>query len=365
MALWHQSAPWRYLALGSLLFFMPLLLLVAPWGAASTPWQTAGLAGQSVRHVATGFADGLFFYYAWTPSEGLLQASASAPNQNIERSVWRPIDGALPGRGVWGAPEVRRLVVDSHNGRHVLITLAAGNQSGLYGSNDGGASWQLMRSFAGSQQNPVVALGPLGAMYLADNQRLLLNLGGGSLWQQTPTWREALGTATAILASEGRSADAIEQTQPQLLLGTTAGYILRLPSALADHWEESRLLTQGAVTLLAEASAHPDALYAWGERTLFASADAGVSWTAVFQAAAGDEAQALAVAADDPLTIYLALTRTGVMVSHDGGQAWQLVNGGLRHGDVHALTVDRRSGGYLLAATDQGLWRFPLLPAAR
>ena len=374
MTLLHQTPPWRYLMLGSLLFFLPLLAMQL--AATGSAWQTVGLPEQSVRHVATGFADGLFFYYAWTPTDGLMQASASAPGGDAERTVWRSIDEALPGNGMWGAPELHRLAVDTHNGRHVLVTLAADNQSGLYSSTDGGANWQLMRSFAGSDQNPVVGLGPLGAVYLADNQRLLVNLDGGNLWQQTPAWRAEAGPATVILVSEGRSDGVVDPAQPQVLLGTAGGYILRLPSPLADHWEESQRLAAGAVTLLAEAAAQPAHLYAWGQGALFASTDAGASWAAIpysmdgvgsiAPSASADEvqAQALVVTADDPATLYLALAGAGIMVSHDRGFSWQPLDRGRRPGAVHALTFDRR-GSYLLAATDQGIWRFPLFPAAR
>jgi len=168
----------------------------------------------------------------------------------------------------------------------------------------------------------------------------------------------------------------IDPAQPQVLLGTAGGHILRLPSPLADHWEESPQLTAGAVTLLAEAAAQPAHLYAWGQGALFASTDAGASWAAIPYSMDGmgpiaqptpadqAQAQALVVAADDPATLYLALDGAGIMVSHDRGFSWQPLDRSLRPGAVHALTFDRR-GSYLLAATDQGIWRLPLLPAAR
>ena len=90
-----------------------------------------------------------------------------------------------------------------------------------------------------------------------------------------------------------------------------------------------------------------------------------LSRTTDSHAAGRAEAQALVVADDDPATIYLVLAGMGVIVSHDSGLTWRPLRGGLRHGGVHALTFDRRSGNYLLAATDQGIWRFPLRPATR
>lgn len=338
---------------------MPLLWLIIPQTPAAA-WQPAGLPGRNVQHVAAGFADGIYFYYAWTPTDGLLMGHEGAVSVPTTRRAWRAIDGNLPARSLWGAPVVRRLAVDDRNGRHLLVSLAAGSQSGLYSSNDGGATWQLTRSFAGSEQDPALAVGPAGSVFLAANQRLLWNLDTGRIWQQTATWSAEAGAAVALLVSVEQAAEVSDRRLlPALFVGASNGFVLRLASPQAERWEESRLLAQGPITLLTQAPSQPAQLYAWGGATLFASPDAGVTWTAVYQAAETAQAEALVVAPADPATLYLALADTGVRVSFDGGLSWQTLGNGRHPARVHRLILDRRQGSLLLAATDQGIWRYP------
>jgi hypothetical protein len=109
---------------------------------------------------------------------------------------------------------------------------------------------------------------------------------------------------------------------------------------------------------------------ALGPARVFRSDDDGATWTTVFQADDRREWSLHGVAFDptSPDTVWIALgftpdpAHTGVRVSHDAGQAWDLL-GREDIGWVRDL-VRTADGTALLAATSEGIWRYPLPTSA-
>ncbi len=353
-----SPVPWPQLALGSLICLLPLLLLLRP-APQTAAWEAVGLPGRRVMHLAAGSAGGVPLFYAWTPTGGLLQGSLTSVGGQPERSLWRPVGRDLPGGSLWGAPELRRLLVAPNNGRLLLAVMTANDRSDLYRSTDGGGAWQLLRSLVNSPHDPVLAFGPHGEVYLADGNRLLWESGG--LWLETPPWPAEAGAAVTLIVHDRSQPGLQSGSAPPLLVGAERGVILRLQTPSPAAWETITLPTPAPVSLLAVA----DSLFAWSAGTLFASADAGVTWQGISQPFDGVAAPILLTGYGEPAALYLAAGQ-GLFASADGGRSWRALDGSphsrpFRH--IYALALDPRPGNRLLVAGDQGIWRLNDAPA--
>ncbi len=182
-------------------------------------------------------------------------------------------------------------------------TIFFGHHGGIIVSRDAGGSWQdgTLRGVDVMQQ--AVGLADPPRHYVAGHDVFSVSTDGGQTWQPQST------------------------NLPSLDLHAFAG-----------------------------SPADPDRLYAVPAGLgLFTSADGGVTWSAATLPPGADtQPIALAVAPNDPSTLYLA--RNGeVAVSHDAGATWQTESG--PGGIVMALAVAPDARETIYASTNRGLSR--------
>lgn len=353
----QQTAFRRELALGSLLFFLPLLLLIVPQVGQAAGWQVTNLQGRAITQFAAAPAEGLVLYYAATSTNGLQRSSISTSNGSAAFEMWHEADAGLPGRSLWEVPVVHHLAVNPNNGRELIVLVENDDQASLYHSNDGGATWQLVRGNLDREAASTIALTPDGAMAVANGYRLLWRAGRGEGWIETPAWPASAGQARSILAVEASPSQAAIRPAQRVLVVTTAGKLLTLDNVSGANWRERLIGPASRVDLLASAA---DRLYAATDRGIYRSEDAGVTWYSAGILPTAAPVLAMVVDPANTDVVYAAVAGDGIVASRDGGATWERIGRGLENQHLHALVIDPRTPRQLLVATDAGVWRHVL-----
>ncbi|HVT59916.1 MAG TPA: hypothetical protein VHR45_16140 [Thermoanaerobaculia bacterium] len=279
--------------------------------------------------------------------------------------TWAPINQGL--LDFHGFPQlVNRLVADPQSPGVLYAALSAG----VFKSTDGGRSW-LDAGGLGTPgptwlMNDVVDL----AIHPHDSRTLVvagtsisggtgavaaISHDGGASWAQIP---DMLGRDPYEPAKLG--AVVFDPSSPtQLFVGGRDGLIMSFDGGAS--WARSGLaLPSGqAITRLRMDADHVlYAVLAPGAHTLYRSADAGFSWTAIDgDLPAGSPVRDLLL---DPRGAALyAGTDTGVYGSQDGGRHWVAHNEGLSDPRVTRLVADPTRPGVLYAGTPGGLFVSP------
>lgn len=181
--------------------------------------------------------------------------------------------------------------------------------SGLYRSDDGGASWALAQD--GLPDEPVVALG-----ISADSSVLYANL--------------------AVDAMIYASTDG---AQTWHAVGENPALCCNVPRQLVvDVEDPARLyLVQPAADL-----------------NLSISTDGGATWTRVEDPQDRLRPRTLAQDPQDPARLYLGSNGHGVYVSKDRGQTWELANAGMLDAIIVSLAVSPLDGAHVYAGSADG-----------
>ena len=249
----------------------------------------------------------------------------------------------------------------STGGDLVYAGLVGGPQpTGIFRSEDNGRTWHMISS------GPGVAVNAL-AVHPANDSVLYAGTSGGpastthSLWRSTnggQTWH----TFTLGLPSDSYgmiptvTALAIDPNQPELLyVGTDGQGVYRF-----DEGRNSYQLI-GGVSLY---NAHVNGLLTSPDGQIYALTNDGIFVTQGYDwqklETLPELAVSLAVAPNDPQTLYAGGASTGAFRATDGGQNWEQISSGLETIPgaalrVTALTVDEGNPNHVVAATAYGL----------
>lgn len=243
----------------------------------------------------------------------------------------------------------------------VYAGLVGGPQpTGIFRSEDNGRTWQMISS------GPGVAVNAL-AVHPANDLVLYAGTSGGpattthSLWHSTnggQTWHSfTLGLPTDSYGMIPTvTALAVDPDQPEVLyVGTDGQGVYRF-----DEGRNSYALI-GGVSLY---NAHVNGLLTSPDGQIYALTSDGIFVTNGYDwqklETLPELAVSLAVAPNDPQTLYAGGASTGAFRATDGGQSWEPISSGLETIPgtalrVTALTVDEGNPNHVVAATAYGL----------
>jgi photosystem II stability/assembly factor-like uncharacterized protein len=243
----------------------------------------------------------------------------------------------------------------------IYAGLVGGPQpTGIYRSEDSGRTWQMISS------GPGVAVNAL-AIHPANEAVLYAGTAGGPAATTYSLWRSTNGGQTWHSFTLGLPSDpygmiptvttlAADPNQPDILyVGTDGQGAYRF-----DTGRNSYELIGG----LSLYNANVNSLVIGPDSRVYALTNDGLfvmgrdAWQKI--ETLPELAVSLAVAPDDPQTIYAGGASTGAFRATDGGQSWEPISVGLEMIPgaalrVTALTVDELDANHVVAATAYGL----------
>jgi photosystem II stability/assembly factor-like uncharacterized protein len=230
-------------------------------------------------------------------------------------------------------------------------TLYAGTEgSGLFGSTDGGVTWNALSTLAASSIE-AIAVDPKTPTTVYAGTRDY-GTGNGGVFKSTDrgaTW----AAANSGLADADVFALAIDPINPVNLYAGTAGGGLFKSTNGGGSWNPSNTsLTSTYPQVIAIDPATPTTVYAGTTEGPFKSTNAAASWSAIHVGFTARLVFAVAVDPSTPANLYAGALRGGVFKSTNSGGSWNTANAGLDEPDVYALAIDPVTPTTVYAGTE-------------
>jgi photosystem II stability/assembly factor-like uncharacterized protein len=280
----------------------------------------------------------------------------------------------------WGAVRVLDVVAHPLDARVAFVVVASPSAKPrpmIYQTRDGGSNW---RAESGLGATRVTALGydaTGDGLYLTTPSGLYQALGqlgqeeafASSLSELQQGYLANLDVQQPVIELVAARWDAADADRMLLFLGTQ-GRGVRI-FAVQQGRAELVPVSQGNVSQYVREQARvyaicvhnlrPGFVCVATERGLFGSMDGGASWFATANALRRESPRALVLDAQADV-IYAGLAGGGAYLSRDSGATWNRLGRGISSLTVYDLGILAAPDGqrYLLAATNDGLWRMPL-----
>ncbi|GAB4407292.1 MAG: hypothetical protein Kow00106_00090 [Anaerolineae bacterium] len=273
--------------------------------------------------------------------------------------TWQQVAGS--GEGGWGPPGVRAgfpidLQVDPRDPNRLFANNYGG---GNFLSTDGGRTWEVASAGYTGAQVRDIAVGP-ERVYAAARSGLFASDDGGITWQ-------GLNTPPAQVMEW--YVVAVDPANPRHVLAASNWMGVLLGSLdMGQHWQPVSPSTGEGKgwRAIAFAPSNPQRVYA-GTSAYFSagtfsdempsngvwvSHDGGTTWQPANSGIMADaNVTALAVAWDNPATVYAATGNRGLLKSTDGGASWTQ---NLTGRPVLAVAVDPHNANHVLAGLSFG-----------
>lgn len=307
-------------------------------------WSTSGPLDGPVLSLASDPIQSAVIYAGTrggTP--GFLPGNGSLWKSSDLGTTWvrlRPASGQIEAIAVDPLVEGRLFAADRRD-------VGVSHTSGVFRSEDGGASWTPLRAipvylvsafvFAPANRDTLFAGGDGGVAKTTD---------GGDTWEVVYPW------------NPGAASLAVDPSKPRRIFAGGAGVVRSddggrtwQPLPIAPPYPSPFAVY---VVSLAISPSEPEIVYAATDRGVFRSVDGGGTWAMASTGLAPGRVQSIVVDPEDCAIVY-ATSSAGVSESHDGGEHWLPSAGGPTASGAEPLALDR-SGRFLFAGTEQGVF---------
>jgi photosystem II stability/assembly factor-like uncharacterized protein len=231
----------------------------------------------------------------------------------------------------------------------------AGTQSGIYVSEDGGATWRWAEDDTGGMVVFNLVIDPLDAnrVYAGSwGHNVLRTTDGGRTWTPIHHGLETLSVHAFAI-------DAIDnEDMPSSLRVLYAGTVEAVyrSSDSGETWQASPMINRALTTFaLTVHPTQPGVVFAGTTEGVYRSDDIGQTWKAAGHESLDATVAALAVGPTERHVFYAGTEHHGLFRSNDNGQQWQ--SWGLDGASVYAILVE--PSGVIWLGTDQGIFKGP------
>jgi photosystem II stability/assembly factor-like uncharacterized protein len=284
-------------------------------GDGGATWIDAGAPPVSTARVVVDRAAGYLFA---ANALGLVRAP-------VTLGAWQRLNLDDP------STSVRQVATDPHD-PSTVYSLISGAQGRIFGSHDGGGSWQLLLENNYIQYGTIVVDGA-GDLYVT---------GGDGFRRYSPVtqeWTLRANPPTSTIAADPRRGG---------YLYSFSNYSFAQPFAVSSNggetWQSLTSPLPSGVTSVVVDPAQPSTVYAGGSGGVVRSSDSGMTWSPV---ATGDT-RLLTIAPSNPSRLYrtgsttidLHFQAVGLSRSDDGGISWTLLEVPEKFAGVLAIAPD-------------------------
>jgi len=216
--------------------------------------------------------------------------------------------------------------------------LAGTTGAGVYRSTDGGTTWTASgRGLVNTAVAEVALDDTDSAIFVAEASGIHRTLDGGAHWDVT-----SISGAPAVSVADAAS-------EPRTLYAAIGpGTVARTVDGGGSWQTVSSLPASSLAVALDDAST----VYAATPQALMKSTDAGVTWTAVFEAGAGGQVNKVVIDPLDPAVVYL-IDADELWKSSDRGATWELL---LADGGLIGIAIGRSSPRTILVSDSQSVF---------
>jgi photosystem II stability/assembly factor-like uncharacterized protein len=227
---------------------------------------------------------------------------------------------------------------------NVLYLASNVNAMGVWGSDDGGESWQRFYydDNFGATHTTCLDVDPV------DRQSVLIGDLHGHIKKTADgghTWRvayEGNSPVFAVAFSRSQSSIAFAGREDGTLLKSTNG---------GETWRALSMVSQGGIGSLAIGPGNSNTLYVGSRTGVYKSVDGGSAWSQVLVGA--DVVEVAAARSDAETEVLLAAAEQGVFRSADAGATWSRVL--TQH--AHSVGVAASDSRVIYAGTNRGVYR--------
>ncbi|MGC2423133.1 MAG: Ig-like domain-containing protein [Nitrospirota bacterium] len=210
-------------------------------------------------------------------------------------------------------------------------------ESGVFKTEDGGASWSAINSGLPDLKCWKVAVSPAYAsdhsVFIGTESGIFKSTDGGATWSSSGAGLPS-GSGRDIAFSSNYALDGT------LFVGTGSGDIYKTADAGASWYPAGAALSQGVLALvLSPAFVTDNTIFAGTAGGVFKSTDGGATWSGINTGIGGLSITGLTISpafASD--TLYIA-TDGGVFKSTDGGASWSGMNTGIAGLSITSLVI--------------------------
>jgi photosystem II stability/assembly factor-like uncharacterized protein len=258
-------------------------------------------------------------------------------------TTWQPLPA-------FDGLQVRTIAIFRGNPR----LMAAGTNTGVFETDDGGLTWRRISPADNQELQPVVSL----AFDSKD---------GNVLYAGTPhlPWKTGDGGSSWSSVHEGMLDDSdvfsvlVDRNRPQRVFAAACSGIYRSLNAGAK-WAQlpSSREASSRTYALAQDPLYENVLFAGTTHGMIRSLDSGASWERISPYAT----RSIAFDWSRPGRIFIATDQAGILRSDDNGRTWRPANRGICNRRLGPLTIDDTGTLYTSGSLDGTESAFFVLP---
>jgi photosystem II stability/assembly factor-like uncharacterized protein len=306
---------------------------------------------------------------------------AGVEANGVLRSTNGGASWAVAKTGMTGNVTPIAIAIDPSNPKRAVVGL---NFSGAVRTTDGGGTWTWIDELGINTTTAAVAVPGASGRFVAGAYGTYLSTDGGVTWHLSPdivdnvyalaagtsaghpifagtgntgVWKSTDGGATWHPSSAGlpspvevRSLSVGPAPASIVYAGLADGSVRRSTDS-GGSWHPAGSPDSSRVWCLAADPNHDNVVYAGTDNALYKSTDGGSSWSSL-NAAIGISADlifGIAIPAQEPGTVFVAIFGGGALVSHDDGASWGQI-------DPHFPHVLYSSVATAIATDATGQW---------